>query len=267
MKLGWNNWTLKGHSSHKIKKRLFIISKKKKIHRSSFLKETIVHRSSFLKETIVHHFCINIFKKQQQPHQTELKLLNWREKKKKVFGKQRFFWPLYCGGGGGGDHGESMACRLKPWIEDIPLVEFMYLVFTRMPGESYHRQLWSLLLYLCYAFHMQINSLVGWSCSGECTAGTHEAETEVISWSFIQDHQVKQRKERRSGREGKGEPYQFHKGLKPKWYNKDPTVSLKVYWWTDTEEKMVTPLHAFLNWHQHSWKREKDSSWPFKNIQ
>ena len=23
--------------------------------------------------------------------------------------------------------------------EDVPLVEFMYLVFTRMPGESYRR--------------------------------------------------------------------------------------------------------------------------------
>ena len=29
--------------------------------------------------------------------------------------------------------------------EDIPLVEFMYVVFTRMPGESYRRRLGSLL--------------------------------------------------------------------------------------------------------------------------
>ena len=27
-------------------------------------------------------------------------------------------------------------------------MEFMYLVFTRMPGKSYHRQLWFLVLYL-----------------------------------------------------------------------------------------------------------------------
>ena len=27
--------------------------------------------------------------------------------------------------------------------EDVPLVEFMYLVFTRMPGESYGRRLTS----------------------------------------------------------------------------------------------------------------------------
>ena len=32
--------------------------------------------------------------------------------------------------------------------EDVPLVEFMFLVFTRMPGESYLRRLRSLLLYL-----------------------------------------------------------------------------------------------------------------------
>ena len=32
--------------------------------------------------------------------------------------------------------------------KDVPLVEFMYLVFTRMPGESYHRQLGSLLCYI-----------------------------------------------------------------------------------------------------------------------
>ena len=30
--------------------------------------------------------------------------------------------------------------------------ERMYLVFTRMPGESYRRRLRSLLLYLCYGF-------------------------------------------------------------------------------------------------------------------
>ena len=33
--------------------------------------------------------------------------------------------------------------------EDVPVVEFMYLVFTGMPGESYGRRLRSLLLCLC----------------------------------------------------------------------------------------------------------------------
>ena len=46
----------------------------------------------------------------------------------------------------------------------ITLVEFMYLVFTRMPGESYRRQLRSLLLCLCDVFRALINSLVCWFC-------------------------------------------------------------------------------------------------------
>ena len=44
--------------------------------------------------------------------------------------------------------------------EDIPPVEFMYIVFTRIPGESYRRRLRSLLLYLCYVFRALIISLV-----------------------------------------------------------------------------------------------------------
>ena len=44
--------------------------------------------------------------------------------------------------------------------EDVPLVEFMYLVFTRMPGESYRRRLGSLFLCLCDVFRALINSLV-----------------------------------------------------------------------------------------------------------
>ena len=48
------------------------------------------------------------------------------------------------------------------WFEDVPLVEFMYLVFTRMPGESYRRRLRSLLLCLCDVFRTLINSLVCW---------------------------------------------------------------------------------------------------------
>ena len=43
--------------------------------------------------------------------------------------------------------------------EDVPLVEFMYLVFTGMPGESYRRRLTSLLLRLCDVFRALINSL------------------------------------------------------------------------------------------------------------
>ena len=39
------------------------------------------------------------------------------------------------------------------------LMEFMYLVFTRMPDESYRGRLRSSLLYLCYVFRALINSL------------------------------------------------------------------------------------------------------------
>ena len=41
----------------------------------------------------------------------------------------------------------------------VPLMEFMYLLFTRMSGESYRRWLRS-LLYMCYIFRALINSLV-----------------------------------------------------------------------------------------------------------
>ena len=53
------------------------------------------------------------------------------------------------GGGGGGS-----------FFVDVPLVECIYLVFTRMPRESYRRRLRSLLLYLCDVFRVLINSLV-----------------------------------------------------------------------------------------------------------
>ena len=47
-------------------------------------------------------------------------------------------------------------------VEDVALTEFMYLVFTRKPCESYRRRLRSLLLHLCYVFPALINSLVCW---------------------------------------------------------------------------------------------------------
>ena len=44
--------------------------------------------------------------------------------------------------------------------EGVSLVEFRYLVFTRMPGESYRRRLRSLLLCLCDVFRALINLTV-----------------------------------------------------------------------------------------------------------
>ena len=45
-------------------------------------------------------------------------------------------------------------------FEDVPLGEFMYLVFTRMPGESCRRRLRSLLSCLCDVFRALISSPV-----------------------------------------------------------------------------------------------------------
>ena len=44
----------------------------------------------------------------------------------------------------------------------------MYLVFTRMPGESYRRRLKSVLLDLCYVFRALNNSLVCSTCIIKC---------------------------------------------------------------------------------------------------
>ena len=52
--------------------------------------------------------------------------------------------------------------NINQLLTDVPLVEFMYLVFIRMPGESYHWHFWSLLLYLCTIVRALINSLVCW---------------------------------------------------------------------------------------------------------
>ena len=38
------------------------------------------------------------------------------------------------------------------FLKHVPLVEFVYLVFTHVPGESYRRRLRSLLLCLCDVF-------------------------------------------------------------------------------------------------------------------
>ena len=58
---------------------------------------------------------------------------------------------------------------LKVWPHKLGLfhtnscTNFMYLVFTCMPADSYCRQLRSLLLHLCDVFWMLNNSLACWS--------------------------------------------------------------------------------------------------------
>ena len=61
--------------------------------------------------------------------------------------------------------GDTQSTRPPPsWKtpKGVPLVAFMYLVFTHMPGESDRRQFWSLLRYLSYIFWALINSLLCW---------------------------------------------------------------------------------------------------------
>ena len=40
----------------------------------------------------------------------------------------------------------ALIIKIQKYPQDIPLVEFVYLVFIRMPGESYRRRLGCLLL-------------------------------------------------------------------------------------------------------------------------
>ena len=63
----------------------------------------------------------------------------------------------------GGVYVPCIYTRAK-WNEAVPLVEFMYPVFTHVLGESYRRRRKSLLLYLCYVYRALINSLVFWFC-------------------------------------------------------------------------------------------------------
>ena len=57
-------------------------------------------------------------------------------------------------------HNGAQSARAESTHKDVPLVEFMYLVFTRIAGENYRRRFRSLLLYLCYVFGALINCLV-----------------------------------------------------------------------------------------------------------
>ena len=62
----------------------------------------------------------------------------------------------------------NLTCNLR-------VVEFMYLIFTCMPCESYRRRLWSLVLCMCYMFCMLINSLVcGFWCNWDVLYGQCE---------------------------------------------------------------------------------------------
>ena len=66
--------------------------------------------------------------------------------------------------------------------EDVLLVEFMYLVFTCMPRESYCRLFRSLLLYLCYVFWVLINSLGCWSWMSALGLVPFQIQNQPVLW-------------------------------------------------------------------------------------
>ena len=57
---------------------------------------------------------------------------------------------------------EGIYATLRSLLEDVLLVEFIYLVFIRMPGESFCKPLGSFLLCLCDIFQALINYTDTW---------------------------------------------------------------------------------------------------------
>ena len=65
-------------------------------------------------------------------------------------------------------------------------MELQHLVFTRMPGESYCRQLRSLLLCLCDVFWVLINSLAHWFYSTGTTKNAGNKLQILQMWKMNQ---------------------------------------------------------------------------------
>ena len=63
----------------------------------------------------------------------------------------------------------------------VLLVDSMYLVFTRMPGLSYHRRLRSLLLCLCDVFRALLSFLVCWHCISDYVMGLQKL---TVTWQL-----------------------------------------------------------------------------------
>ena len=56
--------------------------------------------------------------------------------------------------------GGQLLVFLFLFFEDVSLMEFIYLLFARMPGESYRRRFRSLMLRLYDVFRARIDSLL-----------------------------------------------------------------------------------------------------------
>ena len=106
-------------------------------------KQAIKQQDVFL---VIYSVSDAMFQKVFSRHLLFVNSLTWKKKKKSLM--------IVCT--------ILLQTRILLFLEDILLAEFMYLLFTHMPGNSYRRRLRSLLLYLCYAFRALINSLVCW---------------------------------------------------------------------------------------------------------
>ena len=71
---------------------------------------------------------------------------------------------------------------------NVPLVEFMYLEFTRMPGKSYCRQLAYLLLYLRDIHRALINFLVCSFCNQVSVFTFHLTSLQLTEGSHFCQH-------------------------------------------------------------------------------
>ena len=92
----------------------------------------------------------------------------------------------------------------KTWVPAVALIRhackytvhklhqryiLMYLVFTRMAGESCRRRFGSLLLYLCYVFRALINSLVCWFCTSALGLVLFQiCHKPEVGWHFWTQH-------------------------------------------------------------------------------
>ena len=79
-------------------------------------------------------------------------------------------------------HQRYIHLRLLSCGMHVPVVEFMYLEFTRMQSERYCRRDMSLLLRLCDVFRALLNSLVCWFCTGALGPFVFDLLT-FLSWN------------------------------------------------------------------------------------
>ena len=91
-------------------------------------------------------------------------------------------------GGEGYAHTFKWLATWNYFFEVHHLVEFMYLVFTRMPGESYLRRLRAFLLCLCEVFRALINSLVYWFCTNALGLVLFQRVNVAHYWAFSNNH-------------------------------------------------------------------------------